>query len=75
MIFLVLSGKMVFFSREHNIFSLDGKWKTIFLKEYEETWYFMYNVQMSQAPLPIKSKMILPRKNTPKEDWHSRLTF
>ena len=41
MIFLVLSGKMVFFSRGH-IFLLVGKWKMICLKEYMETWYFLY---------------------------------
>ena len=37
MIFLVLSGKMVLFSRKHDIFSLGRKWKTVFLKKYMET--------------------------------------
>ena len=38
MIFLVLSGKMVFFSRKHDLFSLGRKWKTAFLGKYMETW-------------------------------------
>ena len=38
--------------------SLDGKWKTVFLKKYVEK----------------KSKMIAFRKNTPKGHWHPRLT-
>ena len=38
MIFLVLSGKMVFFSRKHDLFSLGRKWKTVFLRKYMETW-------------------------------------
>ena len=37
MIFLVLSGKMVFFSRKH-IFSLGRKWKTVPPRKYIETW-------------------------------------
>ena len=65
MIFLVLSGKMVFFSGKYN-FSLVGKWKMIFLKKYMEIWYFLYiciNV----------TNMIFSRKNKLKDDWHSRL--
>ena len=38
MIFPVLSGKMVFFSRKHDLFSLGRKWKTVFLRKYMETW-------------------------------------
>ena len=38
MIFLVLFGKLVFFSRKHDIFSLGRKWKTVFLRKYMETW-------------------------------------
>ena len=38
MIFLVLSGKMVFFSRKHDLFSLGRKWKTVLLRKYMETW-------------------------------------
>ena len=37
MIFLVLSGKMVFFSWKH-LFSLGRKRKTAFLRKYMETW-------------------------------------
>ena len=36
MIFLVLSGKMVFFSQKHDIFSLGGKRGAIFFKKYME---------------------------------------
>ena len=42
MIFLVLSGKIVFFSGKYDIFSLGGKWKMIFHKKYMEIWYFLY---------------------------------
>ena len=38
MIFLVLFGKLVFFSRKHDIFSLGRKWKTVFIRKYMETW-------------------------------------
>ena len=41
MIFLVLSGKMVFFPKKHDISSLDGKSKMIFFKKYMEIWYFL----------------------------------
>ena len=43
MIFLALSGKMVFFSRKHDIFSLGGKWEweAIFFKKYMEIWNFL----------------------------------
>ena len=40
MIFLVLSGKMFFFPRKHDLFSLGGKWEAIFLKKYVEMSYF-----------------------------------
>ena len=79
MIFLVLSGKMVFFSRKHDIFSLGWKWEMTFLKKYMEIWYFLCtrtgvtNV-VSRPSAKKKSKMVLSRKNTPKGDWRSRLT-
>ena len=38
MIFLVLSGKMVFVSRKHNLFLLGRKWKAAFPRKYMETW-------------------------------------
>ena len=41
MIFLVLSGKMIFFPRKHDIFSLGRKWEMTFLKKYMEIWYFL----------------------------------
>ena len=41
MIFLVLSGKMVFFSRKHDIFSLGRKWEATFLRKYMEIWHFL----------------------------------
>ena len=40
MVFLVLSGKMVFFSQKHDTFSLGRKLDMIFLKKYMEIWYF-----------------------------------
>ena len=36
MIFVVLSGKMVFFSRKHDIFSLGGKREMTLLKKFME---------------------------------------
>ena len=41
MIFLVLSGKMILYSRKHDIFSLRGKWGTIFFKTYMKIWNFL----------------------------------
>ena len=77
MIFLVLSGKMVFFPRKHDIFSLDGKWKMIFLKKYMIFSVHTYRCnKQDNMPLCQKnSKMIFSCKNTLKGDWHSRLTF
>ena len=40
MIFLALSGKMVFFPGKHDIFSLARKPEMTFLKKYMEIWYF-----------------------------------
>ena len=78
MIFLVLSGKMVFFSQKHDIFSLGRKWEVAFLRKYMEIWHFCVHARALQtwhhAPLSKKSKMVLSRKNTPKGDWRSRLT-
>ena len=68
MIFLVLSGKMIFFPE--NMFSLDGKWKIIFLKEYMETWYFLYTRTGAKKATPCpsaKKKMkddLTPQKYT-----------
>ena len=41
MIFLVLPGKMVFFTRKHDIFSLGRKWEMTFLKKNMEIWCFL----------------------------------
>ena len=80
MTFLVLSGKMVFFSRKHDIFSLGRKWEMTFLKKDMEIWYFpctrtgVTNAVSRPSVKKKKSKMVLSRKNTPKGDWRSRLT-
>ena len=58
MIFLVLSGKMVFFSRKHDIFSLGRKWEITFLKKYIEIWYFLctHTGVINVAPRPSVKK-------------------
>ena len=57
MIFLVLSGKMVFFSGKYDVFSLDGKWKMILLKKYMEIWYFLYIcINITYGILPFCKK-------------------
>ena len=75
MIFFVLSGKMVFFPGKYDIFSLDGKWKMIFLKRNLETWHFLYiciNITNMILPFCKKSKMNC-QKNTKGDYWlHSR---
>ena len=56
-IFLVLSGKMVFFCGKYNIFSLGGKWKMIFLKKYMEIGYFLYIcINVTNMILPFRQK-------------------
>ena len=72
MIFFVLSGKVVFFSRKHGIFSRteneresererEREREKTFLKKYTETWYFLFD--MFHARLSKKkSRMILSRK-------------
>ena len=57
MIFLVLSGKVVFFHRKNGIFSRTENKRereTTFLKKYTETWYFLFD--MLHAPLPKRIK-------------------
>ena len=52
------------------MFSLDGKWKIIFLKEYMETWYFLYTRTGAKKTTPCpsaKKKMkddLTPQKYT-----------
>ena len=41
MIFLVSSGKTVFFSRKNDIFSLGRKWEAAFFRKYMEIWHFL----------------------------------
>ena len=64
MILLVLSGK-IFFSWKHDIFSLDWKWKMIFLKKYMEIWYFLYmRINVTNMILPFCIKK-MGRRRTP----------
>ena len=44
LIFLVLSGKMIFLFSENIILPLDGKWKMIFLKKIHGNMIFSSNV-------------------------------
>ena len=83
MIFPVLPGKMVFFSRKHDIFSLGGKWEMIFLKKYMEIWYFLCKRTgiTNLAPRPsVKKNQRWPSpakihlKVIDVLDWHSRKT-
>ena len=59
----------IFFSRKHDIFSLDGKWKMIFLKKHMEIWYFFYirvdvtNMIICPSAKKIKGDL-LPQKYT-----------
>ena len=41
MIFLVLSGEMLFFSWKHYIFSLGRKREAVFLRKYMKIWHFL----------------------------------
>ena len=69
MIFLALSGKMVFFARKQDIFSLGGKWEVTFLKKYMEKWYFLCTRAgvTNVAPRPSVKKIkdgLIPQKCT-----------
>ena len=78
MIFLVSSGKKapVFLK---NIFSMDRKWKIIFLKKYMETWCFLhirkiwyfFFLQTWGYSTAKKIKNILLPKNALKDDISS----
>ena len=69
MIFLVLSGKVVFFSRKHDIFSLGGGRRVTFLEKYMVIWQFLYtrvgvtNVTLRPPAKKIKDDF-LPQKYT-----------
>ena len=77
MIFLVLSEKMAFFSRKH-IFFLEQEVRDDLSQEIHGNMIFsVYTYgcyKRSVTPLWQKiSKIVLSRKNTPKDDWRSRL--
>ena len=53
--FLYYLERWYFFAREHEIFSLDGKWKIIFFKKYMETWKnLQYLVSFSPQALYLE---------------------
>ena len=68
------------FSPENLFFSLDGKWKMIFLKKYMDIWYFPYiSINVTNMILPFCQKN--RRWSSPEKihlkvidilDWHSR---
>ena len=81
MILLVLSGNMVFFFPKIWSYSLDGKWKMIFLKKYLEIWYFLYIwyrryfffLQIWYYLSVKKAKMIFSRKSALKDDISGKI--
>ena len=80
MILLVLSWKMVFFSRKHDNFSIGRKVRDYLSQEIHGNMIFSVytcgRYKLGTTPLcQKKSKMVLSRKNTPEGDWRSRLTF
>ena len=82
-IFLVLSGKVVFFSWKHGIFSLDGKWgrkdlsQEIHRNMIFSTWYFPHRPwekknQRRSYPAKIHLKVIdIPDRRPRKSPGHS----
>ena len=45
------------FSGKYHIFSLEGKWKILFLRKYMEIWYFLYTgVNVTNMILPFCKK-------------------
>ena len=69
MVFLALSGKMAFFFRKHDIFSLGRKPVIIPLKKYMEIWYFLCTrvgvTNLVSRPLPkIITDGLIPQKYT-----------
>ena len=79
MIFLVLSGKIVFFSQKMMFFLWKENERSSFSRNTWKYGIFCMYVQIyKRDTTPLcqnKLKMILSGKNTPKGDWHSRLTF
>ena len=41
-LFCIIRKGGISFSRKYDIFSMDEKWKMIFLKKYMEIWCFLY---------------------------------
>ena len=72
MIFLVLSGKMVFFSRKHDIFSLKKVRGDLSQKIHENMTFSVYThwcYKCGATPLYQKTtKKVLSRKNIPTSD-------
>ena len=78
--FLVLSGKIEFFFLKTWYFSFGREAKEGPSQEIHGGAIFSVNTcrYYKHDIMPLcqkKSNMILSRKNTPKSDWHSRLTF
>ena len=79
-LFCIIWKDGIFFTRKYDTFSLDGKWKMIFLKKINWNTIFsgcMYKCYKYDITLlPKKSKTIFSRENTLKDDcilgWHSR---
>ena len=59
MIFLVSSGKMVFFPQKHDLFSLGRKWKTAFPRKYMETWYIAQQRKIGNLIYWIEAWLLL----------------
>ena len=87
---IILPGKMVFFFRKHDIFSLGRKWEMTFLKKYMEIWWFLCtrtgatNVvprppakknQTWSYPAKIHLKMINVLDSHPRKSFSSSLYF
>ena len=56
---------LVFFSGKYDIFSLDGKWKMVFLNKYMEIWYFL-NICINVTNM-IKKKKKNQRSSSPEK--------
>ena len=72
----IISKDGIFFPRKHDISSLGRKWEMTFLKKYMEIWYFLCTrtgvINVVSHPSAKKNQRS-SRKNTPKDDWRSRL--
>ena len=80
MIFLELSGKMVFFFKKTWYFFLRWKVRGDLSQEIHRNMIFSVYTYgcYKRGATPLcqkKSKMVLSHKNTPKGDWRLRLTF